>query len=48
MKSFRSLGLTTFRGKAVLIIQPQDEAGEVLIKVKSQGLETAEYRLELR
>ncbi len=47
MKSFRSLTPKSFRGKALLVIQPQDEAGEVTIKVTSPNLRTAEYKLRL-
>ena len=47
MKSFRSLTPTSFRGKALLIIQPQDESGTVSIKVTSPTLKSAEYILEL-
>lgn len=45
MKSFRSLTPKSFRGRAVLLIHPQDKAGKVNIKVSSQGLKTAEYDL---
>jgi beta-galactosidase len=47
MKSFRTLTPTSFRGKAVLIVQPQDEAGEVTIKVTSPNLKSAEYKLRI-
>lgn len=47
MKSFRSMTPKSFRGKALLIIQPQDEAGEVTIKVTSPGLQTAEFTLKI-
>ena len=38
MKSFRSLTPTTFRGQAVVIIQPQGEKGDVTINVSSPKL----------
>ena len=47
MKSFRTLTPKSFRGKAVLIIQPQDEEGEVTIKVTSPNLKSAEYKLRI-
>ena len=47
MKSFRSLTPKSFRGKAVIIIQPQDETGEVTIKVTSPNLKSAEYKLSI-
>ena len=47
MKSFRTLTPKSFRGKAVLIIQPQDETGEVTIKVTSPNLKLAEYKLRI-
>ena len=37
----------SFRGKAVIIIQPQDETGEVTIKVTSPNLKSAEYKLRI-
>ena len=46
MKSFRSLTPTTFRGKALLIIQPQDESGRVSIKVSSPNLKSGEQEVE--
>jgi len=48
MKSFRTLTPKSFRGKALLIIQPQDESGEVTIKVTSPNLKSAEYKLQIR
>lgn len=48
MKSFRTLTPTTFRGKALLIIQPQDESGEVNVKVTGNGIEGNEFRVEFR
>ena len=47
MKSFRTLTPKSFRGKAVIIIQPQDETGEVTIKVTSPHLKSAEYKLRI-
>ena len=47
MKSFRTLTPKSFRGKAVIIIQPQDEEGEVTIKVTSPNLKSAEYKLRI-
>ncbi|MBQ0022067.1 MAG: DUF4982 domain-containing protein [Prevotellaceae bacterium] len=48
MHSFRSLTPTTFRGQALLIIQPQEEAGDVVIKVTSPGIPSAEYVVTLQ
>lgn len=48
MHSFRSLKPKSFRGKALLIIQPQDESGEVNIKVTSPNLKSAEYKINLK
>ena len=47
MKSFRTLTPKSFRGKAVIIIQPQDEVGEVTIKVTSPNLKSAELKLRI-
>ena len=47
MKSFRTLTPKSFRGKAVLIVQPQDEAGEVAINVTSPNLKSAAYKLRI-
>ena len=38
LRSFRSLTPTTFRGQALLIIQPQEEKGDVTINVSSPKL----------
>ena len=38
LRSFRSLNPTTFRGQALLIIQPQEEKGNVTIAVSSPQL----------
>lgn len=49
MKSFRSLSPTTFRGQALLIIQPQEEKGMVEITVSSPKLNgEAKYSMELK
>lgn len=48
MHSFRSLRPTTFRGKALAIVQPQDEAGEVTLTVKAPGLEEAQLTLQMQ
>jgi hypothetical protein len=47
MKSFRTLTPKSFRGKAVIIIHPQDGEGEVTIKVTSPNLTSAEYKLHI-
>ena len=38
LRSFRSLTPTTFRGQALLIIQPQEERGTVNVTVSSPKL----------
>jgi beta-galactosidase len=48
MHSFRSLRPTTFRGKALAIVQPKDQAGEVTLTVKAKGLEEAQITIEMR
>ncbi len=48
MHSFRSLHPTTFRGKALAIVQPQDEAGLVTLTVKGKGLEEAQITIEMK
>ena len=48
MRSFRSLHPTTFRGKALAIIQPQDESGLVTLTVRAKGLEEAQYTIEMK
>lgn len=48
MRSFRTLRPTTFRGKALAIVQPQDKAGEVTLHVKAKGLEEAQITIEMR
>lgn len=41
MKSFRSLTPDTFRGRAIAIVQPNGESGEIEVKVSAQGLPQA-------
>lgn len=41
MESFRSLTPNTFRGKAVAIVQPDGEKGDIQVKVSAKGLEDA-------
>ena len=41
MKSFRSLTPNTFRGKAIAIVQPDGEKGDIQVKVSAKGLEDA-------
>jgi len=48
MKSFRSLTPTTFRGKALAIVQPQNEQGEVTLVVRGKGVEEAQITVEMR
>ena len=48
MHSFRSLHPTTFRGKALAIVQPQDQAGVVTLTVKAKGLEDAQLTIEMK
>lgn len=48
MKSYRSLTPKTFRGKAILVVQPQDESGKVTVKVSSPGLKETEQVIELK
>lgn len=48
MKSFRSMTPTSFRGKALLIIQPQNESGQVKIKVTSNGLNSCEFTVNIK
>jgi len=40
MESFRSANPKTFGGHALIIINPQDEAGRLTLKVSSEGLES--------
>jgi beta-galactosidase len=49
LRSFRSLTPTTFRGQALLIIQPQEEKGDVTINVTSPKLKSqGTYSLEIK
>ncbi len=48
MRTFRSLQPTTFRGKALAIVQPQEEPGLVTITVQADGLEEAQVTLEMK
>ena len=38
MKSFRSMTPTTFRGQALIIVQPQEEKGRIEVSVSSLKL----------
>ena len=42
-----SISFHTAKAPAVIIIQPQDEEGEVTIKVTSPNLKSAEYKLRI-
>ena len=46
MKSFRSLTPDTFRGRAIAIVQPNEEKGEIQVKVSAEGLEDAFILIE--
>ena len=46
MKSFRSLTPNTFRGRAIAIVQPNEEKGEIQGKVSAEGLEDAFILIE--
>lgn len=48
MHSFRSLHPTTFRGKALIIVQPQDEEGSVNLAVRAKGLKEAQLTIEMK
>lgn len=48
MKSFRSLTPTTYRGRALIIIQPQDVSGQVSVRVNAPGLKSAEQEIILK
>ena len=49
LHSFRSLSPTTFRGQALLIIQPQEEKGNVTITVSSPKLKSqGTYNIEMK
>ena len=41
MESFRSLTPNTFRGRAIAIVQPDGEKGDIQVKVSAKGLEDA-------
>ena len=41
MKSFRSMTPTTFRGQALIILQPQEEKGRIDVSVSSPKLNVA-------
>ena len=41
MESFRSLTPNTFRGRAIAIVQPDEEKGDIRVKVSAKGLEDA-------
>ena len=41
MKSFRSLTPNTFRGRAIAIVQPTEEKGEIRVTVSAEGMEDA-------
>lgn len=46
MKSFRSLTPNTFRGRAIAIVQPNEETGEIHVKVSAKGLKEASLLIE--
>ena len=46
MESFRSLTPKTFRGKAIAIIQPTGEKGDIRLTVSSEGLGEASVTLQ--
>ena len=46
MKSFRLLTPNTFRGRAIAIVQPNEEKGEIQVKVSAKGLEEASLIIE--
>ena len=46
MKSFRSLTPNTFRGRAIAIVQSNEEKGEIQVKVSAKGLEEASLIIE--
>ena len=48
MKSFRSLRPTTFRGRALAIVQPQDKSGTVTLTVRAKGLPDAQLTIEMK
>lgn len=46
MKSFRSLIPNTFRGKAIVIVQPNDKAGKIGLTVSAEGLNSSYIEIE--
>ena len=46
MKSFRSLTPHTFRGRAMAIVRPEEEKGEIELTVSAEGLGTSSIMLE--
>ena len=38
MKSFRSLNPNTFRGRAIAIVQPNEEGGDITVSVSSENI----------
>lgn len=46
MKSFRSLTPNTFRGKAIVIVQPNDKAGKIGLTVSAEGLNSSYIEIE--
>lgn len=48
MNSFRSMNPTTYRGRALVIIQPQDESGKVTINVNAPGLKQGKYDINIK
>lgn len=48
MNSFRTLNPKTFRGRAMVVVRPQNEKGSVVVSVKSDGLEAAQTEIVLK
>lgn len=48
MRSFRSLTPTTFRGRALAILQPHGAKGQAYLTVKSPGLTSGNITIELK
>ena len=46
MKSFRSLTPKTFRGKAIVIVQPDTQEGNIHLTVSAKGLPEANISIE--
>ncbi|WP_414630798.1 hypothetical protein [Bacteroides sp. UBA939] len=46
MESFRSPTPTTFRGKAIAIVQPRPQPGTIEIKVTAKGLTEGKITIE--